>query len=350
MWSSFPKRILLLSAVLLGAWLGLRYLLPVLLPFLLGITLALAAEPLVAFGSKRLGLPRSVSAGIGVSVTLVFMLGLICLIGAVAVRQLGRLAAGLPDPAGTADQGIALLRDWLVGVTERTPEPLRPVLTRSVVNFFRDGTAMMEQMSQKLPGLLSSALSWIPAGALGLGTCVLSGFMFSARLPRLRGIWEWEPLRKAGEQYLPVLRRIRGSLGAWLRAQLKLLLVCWSIAGMGLMLLGIPRGILWAGVIALVDAVPLLGSGAVLAPWALVSFLQGQKLRALGLLLTWAAALVTRTVLEPRFVGKHLGLDPLLTLLALYMGCRFWGLPGMILAPLLASAVKTAFFPAPSGE
>ena len=74
-------------------------------------------------------------------------------------------------------------------------------------------------------------------------------------------------------------------------------------------------------------------------------FLQQRHLRAFGLLGIYLAAAVTRAVLEPRQVGKHLGLDPLLTLAALYAGYRLWGLPGMLLAPVLASAVKTALLP-----
>ena len=93
--------------------------------------------------------------------------------------------------------------------------------------------------------------------------------------------------------------------------------------------------------VALVDAVPVLGTGTVLVPWGAVLMLQGQTLKGLGLLGIWVAAVLTRTVLEPRLVGKHLGLDPLLTLLFLYVGYRFWGILGMIFAPMLAAAGKS---------
>ena len=75
--------------------------------------------------------------------------------------------------------------------------------------------------------------------------------------------------------------------------------------------------------------------------WSIFSFLQGDTLPAFGLLGLYAAAALTRTVLEPRLVGRQLGIDPLVTLLALYAGYRFWGILGMILAPLLATILKT---------
>ena len=89
---------------------------------------------------------------------------------------------------------------------------------------------------------------------------------------------------------------------------------------------------------ALVDAFPILGTGAILVPWSILSFLQGDTLPAFGLLGLYAAAALVRSILEPRFLGKHLGLDPLVTLMALYAGYRLWGILGMILAPMLAVA------------
>ena len=92
---------------------------------------------------------------------------------------------------------------------------------------------------------------------------------------------------------------------------------------------------------AVVDAIPILGTGTVLVPWALVSLLQKESLKAIGLLCTYGAAAITRTVLEPKLVGRHLGLDPLTTLIALYAGYRFWGVLGLLLTPILASAAKS---------
>jgi predicted PurR-regulated permease PerM len=72
--------------------------------------------------------------------------------------------------------------------------------------------------------------------------------------------------------------------------------------------------------------------------------LRGQTAQGLGLLAIYGAAVLTRTVLEPKILGKNLGLDPLLTLIAMYAGFRFWGVGGLLLTPILAAAVKSAFF------
>ena len=108
------------------------------------------------------------------------------------------------------------------------------------------------------------------------------------------------------------------------------------------MLLRVQNALLWAFLTALVDAVPLLGTGTILIPWALFSLLQGKNWLGLGLLGLYAIAALTRSAMEPRLVGRQLGLDPLLTLIALYGGYRFWGFGGMLAAPLICVVVKEA--------
>jgi predicted PurR-regulated permease PerM len=63
-------------------------------------------------------------------------------------------------------------------------------------------------------------------------------------------------------------------------------------------------------------------------------------LRGAGLLVLCAAAVILRRVLEPKWVGRHLNLDPLTTLALFYLGYRFWGIVGMIITPLLAAVVR----------
>ncbi len=318
---------------LLALWLGSKYLLPVLLPFFLGTLLALGAEPVVRLGTRRFHMHRTTAAGVGVSLTLLFLAGLLSILGALAVKELGSLAGSLPD----VKQGMVFLQDKLVQAAQGLPEGVRSLATGQVLEMFNDGSVLLEQVSASATGAVKSLLGWLPDGALGLGTGVLAGFMISARLPRLQSYFR----KKLPEGWRENFRRIRTSVWGWVKAQGKLMGVTYGIVALGLTVLGIPYGFFWALLIALVDAVPILGTGTVLIPWAVTVLLQGQTLRGVGLLAVYGAAMLTRTVLEPRLVGRHLGLDPLVTLIFLYAGYRFWGFLGMILAPMLASAVKS---------
>ena len=336
--AGFRKVIIALGAFL-ALWLLLRYCLPVLLPFLAGAGVALAAEPAVGFCEKKFRLPRGVAAGLGVGTTLILLTGVLSFAGALAVRELGELAGAMPDMEQTVQRSIQLLEDSLVHVASRLPEGIRPVATGTVLEMFDGSSALVGQLSRKMPGVLTSVLSWIPDSALGVGTGIIAGFMISARLPRLQRYFRSGLPEVWYQRYLPVLRQVRSALGGWLKAQLKLTLVTLCVLVVGFILLRIQP--LWAVPVALVDALPMLGTGLVLLPWALVMFLQQKTVLGIGLLLLCAATMILRRILEPKLVGRQLELDPLTVLLFLYLGYRLWGFWGMILSPLLAAAVKT---------
>ena len=213
------------------------------------------------------------------------------------------------------------------------------MLTEHLRLLFSDGSTLLGKITAWLLGLAGGILGRLPDSALGFGTGILSAFLISARLPKIR-LWL---LGKIPRDRLNVLlgrfRRLRRMLRSWLTAQLKLMSVTFCILTAGLTLLRIPRSLLWAFVIALVDALPVFGTGTVLIPWALVCFLQGNRVLALGIAGTYATAALTRSILEPKLLGRHLGLDPLATLAALYIGCRLWGIAGMIAAPMITVAL-----------
>lgn len=320
-------------------WLGGKFFLPLCFPFLLGTGLALTAEPLVRLLCVRLHLPRGLAAGIGVTAAFLGLTMLVLLILAFLVRELGILAGILPDLSQTARSGILLLQNWMMDMAGRMPQSVRPLLEQNVAGLFSGGTALLDRAFSYVLGLAGAILSHVPDSALNLGTAVISGFMISAKLPRLRKwILQHFPREKL-RPLLNTLKHIRMAVGCWLIAQLRLAGVTLIILVMGMLILQIPYGPLWAVGIALVDAVPVLGTGTVLLPWGLICYLQGDKARAIGLLGIYIVISLTRSVLEPKLVGKQLGLDPLVTLFALYVGYKLWGIGGMIVSPLLAVTV-----------
>lgn len=327
------------ALVVAAIWLSGKYLLPLVLPFLLGGLVALAAEPAVDLLHRRVKLPRLASAGIGVLLTLALLLSVIAALGAVILRQVTRLAQQMPNLEVTARQGITVLSDWLVNLTQQAPQGIQPVLTNGVLHLLDNSNAVVDQVTQRIPGAVLSVLGRVPDSALGVLTGLLAAFMISVRLPKIKAYCKAKMEVTGMSRYLPTVKKARQAALGWLRAQGILMLLTWLTVSVGFWLLGIRGGFLWALLIALVDAVPMLGTGIILLPWALISFLQGLQFQALGLCALVGTAALLRTVLEPRLVGKQLGLDPLVTLLCLYVGYRLWGFLGLLFAPMLAGVL-----------
>lgn len=327
-----------LALALVGVWLFMGYLLPIGLPFLLGVVLALASEPATKLLSEKAGLPRAGATALAVSAVFLLSVTVISFLLALLVRQLQQLSGILPGLAQTVTQAMTLLQTWLENLAQRLPDPIQRPVTDLTTKLFSGGSALMEQLAMQIPKLATGLLGGVSQGMLGLLTGIISAYMIANRLPALRQWW----LRRQGQQWqqrwVPALRGLRRALGGWLLAELKLAGIAFAVMVGGFLLLRIENSLLWAALITLVDAFPILGVGTVLVPWALVCMLQDNIARGLGLLAIYAVAWLSRSILEPKLVGRGLGLDPLVTLIAIYAGWKLWGIPGMLLSPILTLA------------
>ena len=334
---STSKRCLRFCAALLAAWLGLRLVLPLMYPFLLGTLLALGAERAADFLERRLRLPRFLAAGLAVGALVAGLGGLLLLLAALAVSQLGGLCEALPSIAATVRSGLALLENRLLSLGSGLPG-----YRQAITGLFSDGEELITKVGRLVLGRAGAILTRLPGQTLSLGTALLSGFMICAKLPSIRTRLRARRADPRLETLQKALGKLKNTGKLYLCSQLKLMGVtfCLLFAGFSLLRVGYP--LLIALLVTLVDALPVLGTGSILIPWALVCFLEGSTARALGLLGLYATAALTRSVLEPKLVGSHLGLDPLVTLMAMYCGLRLWGLGGMLLLPMLAAAVFTS--------
>lgn len=340
------KKLTIIPAILIGLWLGVRFLLPIAMPFLFAAILALIAEPLVRGLSSLLHLRRGIAASIGVSVALLLTILLLLALCSLLVRQLGALTGILPDLESAAVSGLDSLELWLLGLAQKAPGGISPLLVQSVEGMFSSGSAVLDRITTGLLNLATSLLKGLPDSALGLGTWVLASFMLSARLPKIRSWLQNHLPQSWHEKYAPYLQTLKKSITGWLLAQSKLVGITFAILCLGFVLLQISHPILWAAATCLVDILPVLGTGTVLIPWGIVCFLQSDSIRGIGLLAVYVVISLLRSVLEPRLVGKQLGLDPLVTLLAIYTGYHLWGLAGILLAPILAVVAAQIFLQA----
>ena len=329
------KKVLSALLVFLAVWLSVRYLLPLFSPFVLGAGLALAAEPMVSFLHSKAHVPRSISAGIGVSMAFCFLAMLLLVLCAFVVRELGVLTNIIPDLEQTAESGFSLVQNWLLDLSRHTPQSIQPLLQENVTSLFSDGAALLDKAVGYLLGLAGNLLSHVPDSALGLGTAIISAFLISAKLPKIKKLLLRRIPKEKLRSLLSTCKRVKKVFCSWLVAQVKLMGVTFLILFLGFVILRIPYALLWALGVCLVDALPVLGTGTVLLPWSLVCLLQEDTARAIGLASLYIVVTLIRSALEPKLLGRHLGLDPLVTLMAIYAGYKLWGIGGMILAPML---------------
>ena len=169
------KSVFSLIFAFLAVWLGVKLLLPLFSPFLLGLGLALAAEPMVGFLHKKLHIPRSVSAGLGVSMAFCFLAILLLLLCAFLVRELKALGGALPALENAAISGLSLAKGKLLEVVDKTPPAIRSLLRENTLAFFSDSTTLLGKIAGWCLSLAGSLLNIKPVIALENGEIIMCG-------------------------------------------------------------------------------------------------------------------------------------------------------------------------------
>lgn len=325
---------LLFAAVIAGAgYLLFKFGLPLLTPLILAYLFScLIARP-VNFLSRKKILPRKLASGVFtlLIVTLAGLLiwGLVTALISEGASFINALPDKLSQLSGQLDRYQSRL-DTLIG---KLPPALKGVEAFSLESWLK---------SLKLPqidvgGIASSlwgAASSVPMVIITVVFVLMATYFLTAQREEIIGFVQKQlsaDTFAAGKQLKEFLFN---SVWKWVRAQLILICITFCVLSLGFVVIGQPYTLLLAMGIAVIDALPILGVGTVLLPWALFDLLTASYKHAIAMLLIYAVVLIVRNSVEPRIVGGQLGLHPFVTLLCLYFGFRLAGFLGMFLLPV----------------
>ena len=190
---------------------------------------------------------------------------------------------------------------------------------------------------EKIPNILS----WFPNAATVLIFSLLGTFFISK---------DWYRLSAMGTRFLPnrartssktVFDDLKKALFGFVRAQATLVSITTVIILIGLLILRVDYAITIALVTGIVDIIPYLGTGAVFVPWIIYEAIAGEMSTAIGLGVLYVVVLVQRQIMEPKILSSSIGLDPLATLIALFVGFKTIGFLGLIVGPVILVIFNT---------
>ncbi|MDF2611951.1 MAG: putative rane protein, partial [Lachnospiraceae bacterium] len=113
-----------------------------------------------------------------------------------------------------------------------------------------------------------------------------------------------------------------GTLGKFIKAYAAIISITFLELSAGFWILGIPNALLFGGLIAIIDVMPILGTGAVLLPWSIIAFILGNTKVGIGMLVIYIVITVVRQSIEPKIVGQQIGLHPIVTLILMFVGAQ----------------------------
>lgn len=327
--------LLLIVGVLVVSYLIFKHLIIYLLPFLIGWFLAFAIRKPSLFIAKKLKMKPKI---VRLLLTLIIFLVLLG-VSALAVWFLSREVWALVVRIGEGDSS---LEEFILGITSS-----EGFIGRLFGNFgmyvadaiYKVATSMLTGIGSALSGFMSA----VPKTLFFILVTVISSAYFAISLEEVNAAVKRILPREAADYLVKLKNGFFSAFFKYMRSYLLLLLITFAEMLTGLFLLKAPYPLIMATVIALLDLLPVIGVGSVLIPWGVWSLIIKETSFGVGLFVLFTFHTVLRQIIEPKIVGKNLGMHPLLTLIFIYLGYSLFGIMGLILVPILTVLVDITF-------
>ena len=342
-WSKVGQRILYVILLLLGLYVGLKLSI-FYMPFLVAFIISLMIEPTIKFIMKKTGFTRRTSSIIIFLIVSILILGTLSWLILTIFSEASSLLQTLND---YFDKAYMQFNNFISNFNFdkiHLSEEILPVIENStndilqnVSNWLRGGLTNIIELVTSLPtiaiciGITVVALYFI---------CVDKIYILDQIEHHLPKIW----VKKISTH----LKDLIQTLGGYLKAEASLVLISFVISLVGLYVLqfigfNIQYPLLVALAIGFVDALPILGSGTVMVPWAIISAINGDINLGIAIIILLIIMSVVRQILEPKLVSKNIGVHPIFTLLAMYTGFKVIGILGLLIGPIVLIIFKNIF-------
>ena len=323
-------RILFLILVTLSVYLAFTQLFSFVAPFLFGLLIALLVEPIVKFTIKRFKWPRWAAS----LFCLLLFIGIISSIGvwliATLINQTSAFIDSAPYHIGVFAARLEAFSVWLVRFEDMLPGGMyMPDLQESMVNIVASvlGDGVRDhgmRLASVVPNFFLNTIIML----------VSAHFFISDRDIIFAAIRKACP-RWVLSQTAQIKKGLSKAMAGYFRAQYILMLIIGIISIVGLLLLRSEFALFLGLLLAALDFLPILGTGAILVPWALISLAMGNVSQAVGLGVMYGVITIVRQVLQPKILGDQMGAHPLASLMSIFIGFRIFGLLGLVIGPSL---------------
>lgn len=340
------KQTILLNAGLIALVIGLSYVLlayviKIILPFILGVTIAAIFQPIIKCLSQKIKLPKKL-------VALIIVLGFYVIIGLSITWFgyevfvfLGNFFTNLPT---LYEANILPLVESMLSAVGNVVASLDPMLQQTF-NEFASGVidstgTLIFSFSGIVLGFISTSATRVPSVLINTLIMIIVSFFMAVDYDRVLAFTK----RQLNEKTTSMIIAIRDSFGATLKRYLKSYLIIMTITfielSIGLTIIGIPQAIIIAFLIAIFDILPIFGTGGILIPWTAITFINGNIAQGFGLGFVYLFVTVVRNFIEPKILGDQIGIHPLVTLFSMYLGTVLFGFVGLFGLPMIVAVLK----------
>lgn len=331
------KKPILISVITLAVYLSFRYLLTLVLPFIFAYFLAWIIRPVTEAMYRRLRIPKIVGGTAALLLLFAVFGTSFCMLINILIRQAIALIKNLPVYLNLISVRLDAVCAWCDRVFELDCGTIRAFVDD---NMLQSANKMSSGLVPKLTQHTVSITVWF-MGALGILLIILVAAVLIAKD-------QSELHEKLAEARLykdihRVTQRLSEVGIAYLRTQGIIMIIVAGVCILGLSLLHNSYAFLIGVGIAFMDALPVLGSFLVLIPWAVISLIGGNIYEAAILITIYLICQMIREILEPKLIGNRIGIKPLFTLIAMYIGVKLFSVAGFVLGPVGLIVIQTVY-------
>lgn len=302
------------------------------MPFVVGWIISMIANPLVRLLEKKLKIVRKH----GSMMIIIAVLAVVILLGYLGVSKLvaetGNLIENLPQIYENWQSDFQEIGENLEIVYNRLPRDTQLHIEQLTSNLSGYLSGLVQTIGEPTVAATGNFVKNVPSALIAVIMCILSAYFFTAeRHEILQGLRKYVP-GEIWDRVSSVITELKRVVGGYFKAQFKIMGVVYVILLIGLLIMRVGYSPLVAFVVAFLDALPFFGTGTVLIPWAVIKLLSADYEIAVGLVILYAVTQIVRQVIQPKIVGDTIGMNPLATLIFMYIGYKISSVIGMIIA------------------
>ncbi len=317
-----------------------KYAINFLMPFLIAYIVAAILRPAVRFLSKKTKMNYKIAS-------LICVILFYCTVGALVFVICAEIFGFVSDqimklPAFYKTTLEPMLKK-LLGGSLTLPEDFDPTISQVLSEFSSNILSYVGSLVSWLSSTIGSGVSGfamsIPKLVLKIIFSIVSSFYFTADYDFIHGFIERQFSEASYAKFSAARSAIRDIIGSYARSYAIILAITFAELTVAMFILRVKGAILIALLIAVFDILPVVGTGTILIPWAVIEFINGRIGLGIGLLVTYVIIFVIRNIMEPKIVGKQVGLHPLVTLLAMFVGTMLFGFVGLFGIPITMALI-----------
>ncbi|MFC4556990.1 sporulation integral membrane protein YtvI [Virgibacillus kekensis] len=340
MFRSITKRQWTIIFLIIFLILLFYFIVPISVPLIVALVTALMLNPLIRLLQRKIKISRKNA------VIIVFLLFLVVigLAGSFIVTKAAtQVVTFVEDVPSHFNQLNSAYKDWendFEKYTQNLPEEFYGQITQSIEDQLNTlSTAIKEKITIDR---IAQIFAEIPQYLISFLVYLIALFLFMLEIPLLKAKLYNLMTKETAEKVSFMNNRLSNVVLGFLKAQFLVSVVIFLVSLIGLFLIIPDVAIIMAMVIWLVDFIPLIGSIIILGPWAVFMFFAGETALGIQLSILAIILLAIRRTVEPKVMGHHIGLSPLATLIAMFLGVKLFGIIGFVLGPLILIAFNSA--------